>query len=61
MGRGRDGWGEGGRRMGSGREKWEEGGSLVLLRKWIGMGKRRAGSGGGNGVIRENGEVERMK
>ena len=69
-------WGEGGRRVGSWMEGWGEGGrrvrrgkgkvggegeNLVLLRKWVGMGKRKAGTGGGNGVIRENREVERMK
>ena len=47
--------------MGRGREKWGEGGNLVLLRKWVGMGKKRAGTGGGNGVIRKNRQVERMK
>ena len=57
VGRGREGWGEGGRRRKSG----GEGGNLVLLRKWVGMGKRREETGGGNGVIRKNGEVERMK
>ena len=68
MGRGREesgkregGVGEGGRRVGRGRKSGGEGGNLVLLRKWVGMGKRRAGTRGGNGVIRENGEVERMK
>ena len=44
-------WGEGGKSGG-------EGGNLALLCKWVGMGKRRAGTGGGNGVIRENREVE---
>ena len=60
-------WGEGGEWEEGGRGglrevgEWGEGGNLVLLCKWVGMGKRRAGTGGGNGVIRENGEVERMK
>ena len=53
-------WGEGGKSGGEGGKSGGEGGNLVLLCKWVGMGKRRAGTGGGNGVIRENGS-ERWK
>ena len=37
-------WGEGGKSGGEGGKSGGEGGNLVLLCKWVGMGKRRAGN-----------------